>query len=137
MLHAAAAHFNNGLLPAAVLFMLLALFTGNVHFEHTALHMVILALFVMPVSFLSGIRDWRRNFGGGRAPVFYRKMWFTGILFILAGSAVAIRSIRPDALFRGGMLTWLYVGCLLGTLPVVLMLGHYGGKLAYGGKAKR
>lgn len=137
VLHAASAHFNNGLLPAAVLFLFLSQLTGNVHFEHTALHMAILAFFMIPVSFFSGIRDWRKNFGGGRAPIFYRKMWLTGLLFLLTGSATAIRSVRPGVLFQGGILTWLYVGSLFGTLPVVLVLGHYGGKLAYQWKAKR
>lgn len=137
VLHAAAAHFNNGLLPAAVFFLLLTLFTGNMHFEHTALHMLVLALCIMPVSFFSGIRDWRKNFGGGRAPIFYRKMWLTGFLFLLGAGAAIIRSAWPAVLFLEGIRKWLYLGCLFGTLPVVLMLGHYGGKLAYQGKMKR
>lgn len=137
ILHAAAAHFNNGLLPAAVLFLILTLLTGNVHFEHTALHMIILALCIVPVTFFSGIRDWRRNFGGGRAPIFYRKVGLTGILFLLGAIAVIIRSAWPAVLFQEGVRKWLYLGCFFGTLPVVLLLGHYGGKLAHQWKMKR
>lgn len=137
VLHAVAAHFNNGLLPAAILFVLLAVFTGNSYFEHTVLHLIILALCMVPVSFFSGIRDWRMKFYGGRAPIFYRKMWLTGLLFLLVGSAAAIRLDCPRVLCQGGVFLWLYLVCLFGALPVVVLLGHYGGKLAYQGKTKR
>jgi hypothetical protein len=137
VLHAVAAHFNNGLLPATIFFLLLALYTGNVHFEHTVLHLVILALCMVPVSFISGVRDWRTKFHGGRAPIFYRKIKLTGLLFLLGGSAAVIRLTHPGVLFEGGVFKWLYVGCLFSTLPVVVMLGHYGGKLAFQWKTNR
>lgn len=137
VLHAVAAHFNNGLLPAAILFMLLAVFTGNPYFEHTVLHLIILALCMVPVSFFSGIRDWRTKFYGGRAPIFYRKMWLSCLLFLLVGGAAAIRLDRPGVLYQGGVSPWLYLVCLFSALPVVVLLGHYGGKLAYQGKTTR
>ena len=137
VLHAVAAHFNNGLLPATIFFLLLAMYTGNVHFEHTVLHLVILALCMVPVSFFSGVRDWRTKFHGVRAPIFYRKIRLTGLLFLLGGSAAGIRLIHPGVLFEGGVFKWLYTGCLFSTLPVVVLLGHYGGKLAFQWKGSR
>lgn len=137
VLHAVAAHFNNGLLPATILFLLVALYTGNVYFEHTVLHLMILALCMVPVSFFSGVRDWRTKFHGGRAPIFYRKMWLTGLLFLLGGCAAGIRLVHPGVSFEGGVFKWLYIGCLFGTLPVVVLLGHYGGKLAFQWKTNR
>lgn len=131
VLHAVAAHFNNGLLPSALLFLILTLVTGDPYFEHTVLHLLIIALCVSPVSFFSGLRDWRTKFHGGRAPIFYRKMWLSGILFLLVGSAAALRLTHPALLLEGGLCKWLYLGCLLGTLPVVVLLGHYGSKLAF------
>ena len=137
VLHVVAAHFNNGLLPAALLFLSLALFRDDPFYERTVLHLIILALCMVPVSFFSGIRDWRTKFHGGRAPIFYKKMCLTGILFLLLASAASIRLFRSAVLQHGGMFSWLYVGCLLSTLPVVVLLGHYGGKLAYQWKANR
>jgi hypothetical protein len=131
VLHAVAAHFNNGLLPSALLFLFLAIFRSDPFFERTVLHLIILALLMVPVSFFSGVRDWRTKFSGGRAPIFYRKMWLTGLLFLLSGSAVLIRLTHPGVPFQKGVFTWLYVSCLGGTLPVVILLGHYGGKLAF------
>lgn len=131
VLHAVAAHFNNGLLPAALLFLLLALNSGDPYFEHTVLHLIIIATCMVPVSFFSGVHDWRTKFNGGRAPVFYRKMWLSAILFLLVGSAACIRLTHPGLFFDGGVFKWIYMGCLFSALPVVVMLGHYGGKLAY------
>jgi hypothetical protein len=92
---------------------------------------------MVPVSFLSGVRDWRTKFHGGHAPIFYRKIRLTGLLFLLGGSAAGIRLIHPGVLFDGGVFNWLYIGCLFSTLPVVVLLGHYGGKLAFQWKGSR
>ncbi|KAF0219584.1 MAG: hypothetical protein FD174_1839 [Geobacteraceae bacterium] len=131
VLHAVAAHFNNGLLPTALLFLGLTLVSGDLYFERTVLHLSVIALCMVPVSFFSGVRDWRTKFHGGRAPIFYRKMWLSGILFLLVGSAAGLRLTHPGLLAEGGVFKWIYFGCLLGTLPVVVLLGHYGGKLAF------
>ena len=131
VLHAVAAHFNNGLIPSALLFLVLAIFWSDPFFERTVLHLIVLAISMVPVSFFSGVRDWRTKFHGGRAPIFYRKMWLTVLLFLLLGSALLIRLTHPGVPFLKGVFSWLYLGCLGGTLPVVILLGHYGGKLAY------
>lgn len=136
VLHAVAAHFNNGLIPAAILFLVLALFSGNPFFDHTVLHLIILALGMVPVSFFSGVHDWRTKFGGGRAPIFYRKMWLTGLLFLIVVSAAIVRLRHPEALLHGGFFKWLYIALLSGALPVVVLLGHYGAKLAFELKPK-
>lgn len=137
VLHAVAAHFSNGLLPAALFFLVLAMVSGDPCFERTVLHLVILALSMVPVSFISGVRDWRTKFRGVRAPIFYRKVWLTGLLILLLVSVAGIRLANPGVLFLEGALRWLYLGCLFGILPVVVLLGHYGGKLAFQGKSTR
>lgn len=131
VLHVVAAHFNNGLLPASLLFLFLALVSGDPYFERTVLHLIILAVCMVPVSFFSGLRDWRTKFHSGRAPIFYRKIWLTAILFFLVGGAAALRLTHPDLVLHDGVFKRIYVGCLLSTLPVVVLLGHYGGKLAF------
>jgi phosphatidylserine synthase len=134
ILHAVASHFINGLVPVAVLFLLLSLATGNAHFERTVVHLVVVALCMVPVSFLSGIRDWRIRFHGGRAPIFYRKIALSAALLILCLATVGIRLGRPDLTAGIGPVAWLYRGCLLAMLPVVTLLGHFGGKLASQGR---
>jgi len=131
ILHAVASHFINGLVPVAVLYLALTLATGNAYFEHTVVHLVVVTFCMIPVSFLSGIRDWRIKFKSSKAPVFYRKIALSVTLLILCIVTVAIRLGRPDLAAGTGAVAWLYRGCLFIMLPVVVLLGHFGGKLAF------
>ena len=134
--HAVASHFVNGLVPVAVLFMLLTLVTADSYFEHTVFHLICVASMAAPVSLLSGIRDWRVKFHGGRAPIFYRKIKLSIYLTTLCAAVIAIRIVYHDPIAAGGRIAWLYVGCISLTLPIVVLLGHLGGKLAYMARQK-
>lgn len=129
--HAVASHFINGLVPVAVLFMLLTLTTSDPYFEHTVIHLFYISATAIPISFISGIRDWRIKFHGGRAPIFYRKIKLSIILAVLCFTVISIRLAVPNPLAAGGWISLLYGGCILVALPVVVLLGHFGGKLAY------
>ena len=130
LFHAIAAHFSNGLIPVAVLYLLLTLSTGNVYFEHTIEHLIVIVLLAIPVSFFSGIHDWKKKYRAAKAPVFINKIRLSGLLFLLCASAVGIRLAVPDVMSRPGIEHWLYIALLFSMLPVVTLLGHYGGKLS-------
>jgi uncharacterized membrane protein len=134
--HAVASHFVNGLVPVAVIFMLLTLVTADPYFEHTVIHLMCIAAMTIPVSFVSGIRDWRLKFHGGRAPIFYRKIALSIILALLCAAVISIRLAWPNPLAEGGGIAVLYGGCIFMALPVVVLLGHYGGRLAYAARQK-
>jgi uncharacterized membrane protein len=129
-LHPVAAHFSNGLIPVAVLYLLLTLPTSDPFFEHTVEHLIIIVLFAIPISFYSGIRDWTMNYKRAKTPVFMNKIRLSIVLFGLVIAAVAVRLTVPDVMYRNDWLHWVYAGLLLTMMPVVTFLGHYGGKLA-------
>lgn len=129
--HAVTTHFINGLVPVSVFFMLLTIGTANPFFEHTVIHLICVAFVAIPICFISGIRDWRIKFHGRRAPIFYRKIALSIILTLLTAGVIAIRLAWPDPLATGGAIAWLYGGGIFLSLPVVFLLGHFGGKLAY------
>lgn len=131
ILHAVISHFTNGLLPVAVLFLVLTLVTGDAYFEHTVLHLVVMSSCTIPIAFISGIRDWRIKFHGRRAPIFYIKISLSIILLLLSVLVISLRLIHLDILAGHGGLKWLYLGGLVSMLPIVVLIGHYGGKLAY------
>jgi uncharacterized membrane protein len=130
LFHAIAAHFSNGLIPVAVLYLLLTLSTGDIYFEHTVEHLIVIVLMAVPFSFFSGIHDWKTKFRGAKAPIFKNKIRLSGVLFLLCLSAVAIRLTTPDVMSRQSIEHWLYLALLFCMLPVVTLLGHYGGKLS-------
>ena len=129
--HAVASHFVNGLIPVSVLFMLLTLTTADPFYEHTVIHLINITAVTIPLSFISGIRDWRLKFHGAQAPVFYRKIALSIVLALLCAVVISIRLVYPSPLATGRGIAWLYGGCIFLTLPVVVILGHYGGRLAY------
>jgi uncharacterized membrane protein len=129
-LHAIAAHFSNGVIPVAVLYLLLFLPTGNEYFEHTTGHLLVIVLLAIPFSFFSGIHDWKTKYKGAKAPVFVKKIRLSIALFVLAVLTVSIRFAYPDVMYEYGLLHWLYIVMLLAMLPIVVLLGHYGGKLS-------
>lgn len=131
VVHAVASHFPNGLVPVAALFFLLAAVTGNPHFEPAAFYLVVLTLAVVPVSLVSGIYDWRTRFAATPALIFYKKIGLALVLFALSAATVALRCSHPDPAMAGGLVPIFYGALLLGMLGCVILLGHYGGKLAF------
>jgi len=131
MLHPVAVHFPNGLIPTAVLFLVLALLTGNSGLEYAVYCLLLVVLALIPVAGGSGFYDWRTRFEGKKATIFYKKMALAGLLFLLGLGAAALRYRNPQLMAEGGLLKWGYVALLLAMPPVVVLLGHYGAKLAY------
>ena len=74
LFHAIAAHFSNGLIPVSVLYLLLTLSTGSTYFEHTVEHLLLIVVMAIPVSFLSGINDWKKKYRAAKAPIFIKKI---------------------------------------------------------------
>ncbi|NTW53125.1 MAG: hypothetical protein HGB22_11155 [Chlorobiaceae bacterium] len=137
MPHAIAAHFSNGLIPVAVLYLLLAFPTRDPFFERTVEHLLVIVCLAIPVSFLSGIRDWKTKYKGAKAPVFTTKIRLSILLFALCLIAVSIRLSVSDVMSGSGILFWIYSVDLLSMLPVVVFLGHYGGKLSAGQRSEK
>jgi phosphatidylserine synthase len=137
MLHPVAAHFSNGVIPVAVLYLLLFLPTGDPFFEHTVIHLLIIVLLAVPFSFYSGIRRWKTRYKGAKAPVFEKKIKLSVLLMVLCVIAVSIRIAVPTVMQDGGFLFWIYVASLFVMLPTVVLLGHHGGKLAAGQRSEK
>jgi rubredoxin len=131
VLHGVAAHFPNGLLPTAALFIVIGLVAGVPDLEATVLYLLIVALAVVPVSFISGIVDWKRKFKGAKAPIFYKKIALAIILFVFGCAAVGLRAWKPGLWEEGGLSKWAYIGIIAVMLATTVLLGHYGGKLVF------
>jgi hypothetical protein len=137
LVHAVAAHFSNGLVPTAILFLVLARLTATPCLDRSVFYLSCVTLVMIPVSFWSGILDWKGTFRGAKAPVFIRKIRLSLLFFALAAGTVLLLHADPGLLSRPTALAWLCRGCLFGMLPTVILLGHYGGKLAHQARKNR
>lgn len=129
-LHPTAAHFPNGLVPTAALFLLLYPVSGNAGLETGAFWLVMVATAVVPVSIGSGLHDWQRNFSARRAPIFLKKIGLAVTLLALGLLSIFLRYGQPELLMGSDWQRWVYYSCLAGMLGCVTLLGHYGGILA-------
>jgi len=129
-LHPILAHFPGGLIPTAVLFLLLFPATGNSGLESAAYWLILVTTAVIPFSVGTGMHDWHKYFGEQRMPIYFKKAGLALCLLLLALTAISLRYGQPELLASGGWQRWLYVVCLLGMLACVALLGHFGSLLA-------
>jgi rubredoxin len=130
-LHAVAAHFPNGLLPSAALFLVLFLSEAGAAFETTAFHLVVLCVLVTPLVFGSGLRDWRTRYRGAPGRIFYKKIVLSVILLVLGTAAVSLRGAAGSWGGLGQTGRIVYLALIAGMLGSVTLLGHYGGQLVF------
>lgn len=130
-LHAVAAHFPSALVPTSALFLLLYFVTGYPCLEIAVFWLLLVVISVIPVSLISGIYSWQKHFGGRRASIFFKKIGLALSLLLLGVVACLLRLDHPELLMAGGWHRWLYLACLAGMLVCVVLLGHYGSKLAF------
>lgn len=131
-LHPVLAHFPNGLMPTAWLFLILYYLTGRSSFEEGALWLVMVVVAAAPPALASGIFNWHRRYGGRRAAIFTQKIVLTVVLMLIGVVAISLRLLTPAPWH-----TPAYYLCLAAMLACVTMLGYLGGKLVFsytGGK---
>lgn len=130
-LHPVAAHFPGGLMPTAALFLLLSAVLANSGMEAAAFWLIVLVTVLVPVSLGSGLHDWKKEFAGRRAPIFFKKLALGLTLLMLGLVAIALRYDAPGLLATSGWGRWFYLLCVGGMLGCVVFLGHYGGLLVF------
>jgi len=129
-LHPVMAHFPNGLIPTTMLLVLLYLFFRWPGLETGAFWLLTVATLAVPVTAASGLFEWRKQFGGQRAPIFFRKIGLALTLLLLGALALYLRHGQPELLTAPGRGRWVYLALLAGMLGCATLLGHYGAMLA-------
>jgi len=64
--------------------------------------------------------------------IFSRKIILSAILSVIVTALFIWRTIDPDILVRLSALTSIYEFLVYATVPIVVIVGHYGGKIVYG-----
>ena len=132
-IHTIFIHFTNSLYPVAILFMFLFLLFDNVSFHQTYFYIMVLATFSVPVSYLTGILEWRKRFKGIMIPIFASKIKYGPVMFIIGGCSTLWHYLSPGILERGDLLSVLYVLFTVSIMLPLIYLGHLGGIIVYEG----
>ena len=127
--HPISVHIPNGVLPVAVLFLLLGLLTGSNALKTAAFYNVVFVALAMPLVIFTGYEDWQRRFGGNMTPVFRTKMICAAVVTLIAILLVIWRLVDPHVVSAWGSGRWFFVALHLIALGAAALAGYMGGKL--------
>jgi rubredoxin len=127
--HPISVHLPNGVLPVAVLFLLLSSFFQLTPLGQAAFYNLIVVVIAMPLVFFSGYIDWKNRYGGQLTGLFITKMACAVSIFGLGLALIVWRMIYPAAADSGWRMMFLLLHLFI--LAAAGLAGHLGGKLVF------
>jgi rubrerythrin/uncharacterized membrane protein len=130
-LHPITVHFPNGILPAAVAFLALAVFLKIAFFEPVAYFNFVFVLIMLPVVLFTGYIEWQKRYKGLKTAVFITKILCGLIVLSAVNVLVFWRIIDPQVAAEGSPYQLIYFGVAAVALAAAGISGHLGGKLVF------
>jgi len=129
--HPISVHIPNGVLPAALVFLLAGWLLGSPVLERAAFYNLVLVALAMPAVLLTGYVDWKIRFRGYRSALFMTKFACAAVVGI--GSIVLLiwGSLTPEATAAGGAAHWSFVIGHLVVVGAAILAGFLGGRLVF------
>src|SRR4030066_648014 len=97
-LHSISAHFTNALYPVAIFFLFLYHITAQDSFRNAYFYLMILATLSSPISYLTGIIEWKQKYKGAKVRVFMRKYRYGLVLLSLGALCTLWYYLNPEIL---------------------------------------
>ena len=133
-LHPIAVHTPNGIVPAAALFLFLAVALKMSSFEVAAFYNMGFVLLAMPIVLFSGFIEWQKHYKSAKTTVFFVKISCGIVVFVSLVVLVIWRIVNPDVAGLESPARWIYFLLHLVALGAVGLAGNLGGKLVFGRK---
>lgn len=131
-LHPITVHTPNGILPMALIFLLITAFFGFPLFETAALYSFVFVLIAMPVVVFTGYEVWKKRYRGAMTATFKIKIGASIVTVVLLCVLSVWRIIRPDIIVTASQGRWIYLLLSVVLVAAVGLAGHVGGKLVFG-----
>ncbi|PID74157.1 MAG: rubredoxin [Desulfobacterales bacterium] len=128
-LHPVSAQAPGGVLPAAVLFIMGAVFLQFGELAVAIFYNLAVTTLVMPVVIFSGVIEWKQGYGGRLTSMFIIKMCAAATVFIFVLCLTVWMATDPDVLESPRR--WIFFAASLVMLGAVAIAGLLGGKLVY------
>jgi rubredoxin/uncharacterized membrane protein len=133
-LHPITVHFPNGILPAVVVFLAIAVYFKIVSLELAAYYNLIFVLLMLPVVLFTGFVEWQKRYKGIKSFIFITKIFCSLVVLAATNVLVFWRVIDPAVLAEGSPTKYIYLGVAAALLVAVGIAGHLGGKLVFGSR---
>ena len=130
-IHPISVHIPNGVAPAAVIFIALAIFFQLDNFALAAFYNMAFVLLAMPLVLLSGYIDWQKRFGGNLTGIFWIKIVCGFVVLLTSTILVVWRIMDPNVAAATSASRWTFLGVHLVLLCAAGIAGFCGGKLVF------
>lgn len=133
-LHPIMVHTPNGVVPMAMLFLLITAFLGFPLFETAAFYSLVFVLITMPAVLFTGYIMWQNRYRGAMTSIFKIKIGASAVATLLLLILTIWRAAQPTIITTptGGRWLFLMLAGLL--LAAIGLAGHMGGKLVFGAR---
>lgn len=135
-IHPISVHSPNGIIPAAVIFLAIAIFMGVKSFELAAFYNLVVVLITMPLVLVTGYIEWRNRYKGAKTFIFFTKIACSSIVTVTLIILVAWRIFEPGVAAPDSPFRLIYFGIAAVMLAATGLAGHLGGKLVFGSRKK-
>lgn len=136
-LHPISVHSPNGIIPVAVIFLVLAVLFQFSSLESAAYYNMIAVLLSMPLVLVTGYVTWQKKYKGAKTPVFKIKIAASCVATAILFGLIVWKTVQPDVLTTASSDRWLFLMWSLFLLAAVGLAGHLGGQLVFAKKHKK
>ena len=128
--HPISVHIPNGVIPVAVLFLVMSFIFEAMGFARASFYNLVVVALAMPMVLFSGFVDWKAKYKGAMTKVFKRKIAMGLIVFVLSWALVAWGLLDPGV-SEAGFGRYAFLAVLLVMLGATGYAGNLGGKLVF------
>ncbi|MGW8192776.1 MAG: rubredoxin-like domain-containing protein [Desulforhopalus sp.] len=130
--HPISTHFPNGVLPAAVVFLALAVYFNVAMLETASYYNLIFVLVILPVVVLTGYIEWQKRYKGIKTAIFIIKIICALLVLASVNVLVFWRLLDPTVANAGSPYQMAYLGVAVVMIVATGIAGNLGGKLVFG-----
>ncbi len=127
--HPITVHVPNGVLPVAILFLVLSMLFQATGLEAASFYNMIIVVLVMPKVLFTGYNDWKHRLGGNLTNLILTKMICGATVFLLGLFLVVWRWVDPMVALAYSQSRMTYMFLHLVILSAAALAGYLGGKL--------
>ncbi len=131
--HPMTVHFPIAFLMATPLFLILYALTRNNSFETTSFYMLCLGVLGSAAAIATGFFAWWVNYGAVLTTYVRYKIALSIVLWVVLSILIIWRFLDPVLIIQSGNLWWVYAILIFSLVPLVSLLGHFGGKMVFPG----
>lgn len=128
--HPITVHFPQAILSLAPVFLILFYLTGNIHFERTCYYLGVMGFLTAIPAIITGFFHWIFKYGKSKKGIYIFKMTMSLLLFFCTAVVIYIHTVKGVLVPEPINISMVVLYLLL--IPLTVITGHTGGKIAFG-----